>query len=522
MAKEWSEYVLGKSSGTPAGNDVVPYITDAGVVKFTNASNLGAGGAIQFRCGDPALPISAANRVATWPVPQAQTLFEVQAYLAGPATSGTFTVDINKNGVSILSTKLTIDAGEQNSVTAFIAPVISDAEFAKGDEISVDVDDAADGTASGLIISLLFAQAPAADTSPVITTSTLPDGSEGNSYSETIAVTGGDAPLAFVVQSGSLPTGLTLNATTGEISGTASAEGSYSFTIRVTDTNGDFDEEALEIEVLAPIAFLIDDNSLTTAVAYGVRKLRNAYSGAGIRVRRDSDDAQQDIGFDGEGLDWAAATSFASGADLFVTKWYDQSGNGNDLLQSTTGNQPGLDIANERVDFSVASETFLQVASTLDLSSTDAISIFSALVSGAVGGYVANHGNMNVDDSFFFGQGVSPLKYQLQMYNGAYDLKESTASAGAALFSAVCDRSEPVAGDKHKIWINGSTAGVTTVLEQGNSGVFGNVAFRLSGNLALTGFWDGQMKEFVIALHEVDNTVRGNVETNINDFYSIF
>lgn len=78
------------------------------------------------------------------------------------------------------------------------------------------------------------------------------------------------------------------------------------------------------------------------AAAYSVRKLRTAYTGSAIRVRRSSDNAEQDIGFSGGNLDTSALTSFCSGTNGFVTTWYDQSENGRNATQTTAANQPQI------------------------------------------------------------------------------------------------------------------------------------------------------------------------------------
>jgi 3D (Asp-Asp-Asp) domain-containing protein len=78
------------------------------------------------------------------------------------------------------------------------------------------------------------------------------------------------------------------------------------------------------------------------AAAYSVRKLRNAYAGSAIRVRRSSDNTEQDIGFSGGNLDTTALTSFCSGTNGFVTTWYDQSGNGYNATQTTAASQPQI------------------------------------------------------------------------------------------------------------------------------------------------------------------------------------
>jgi hypothetical protein len=79
------------------------------------------------------------------------------------------------------------------------------------------------------------------------------------------------------------------------------------------------------------------------AAAYSVRLLDKDYAGSCIRVRRASDNTEQDIGFDGNGdLDTGALTSFCTGTNGFVKTWYDQSGNAKDATQATTANQPKI------------------------------------------------------------------------------------------------------------------------------------------------------------------------------------
>jgi hypothetical protein len=67
----------------------------------------------------------------------------------------------------------------------------------------------------------------------------LPAGTTGHAYSQTITASGGTAPYTFQVTSGNLPAGLSL-AANGTLSGTpaVTSVGSYSFTVRATDANG--------------------------------------------------------------------------------------------------------------------------------------------------------------------------------------------------------------------------------------------------------------------------------------------
>ncbi len=69
-----------------------------------------------------------------------------------------------------------------------------------------------------------------------ITTANLPPATAGADYEARLSAAGGVGPNTWSVSAGSLPAGLTLNASTGEISGTPAARGTFSFTITVSDT----------------------------------------------------------------------------------------------------------------------------------------------------------------------------------------------------------------------------------------------------------------------------------------------
>jgi uncharacterized protein YjdB len=84
-----------------------------------------------------------------------------------------------------------------------------------------------------------------------ITTTTLPAGTRGVPYSQQLAATGGDgSSYAWTVQNGTLPAGLTLSAT-GLLSGTPTAAGSSTFTVRVT-SGGQNDTQSLTVVISNP------------------------------------------------------------------------------------------------------------------------------------------------------------------------------------------------------------------------------------------------------------------------------
>jgi hypothetical protein len=89
-------------------------------------------------------------------------------------------------------------------------------------------------------------------TPPQITTTSLPNGTAGQPYSQRVQATGGIGALVWTVSAGSLPAGLHLNPSGplgGTISGTPTSGGTFNFTVRITDSVGQTDTQDLSISV---------------------------------------------------------------------------------------------------------------------------------------------------------------------------------------------------------------------------------------------------------------------------------
>jgi len=79
------------------------------------------------------------------------------------------------------------------------------------------------------------------------------------------------------------------------------------------------------------------------AAAYSLRRLSSTYTGNLIRVRRSTDNAEQNIGYNSSNvLDTAALLSFVGTSSGFVTTWFDQSGNGQNATQTVALSQPRI------------------------------------------------------------------------------------------------------------------------------------------------------------------------------------
>jgi len=114
-------------------------------------------------------------------------------------------------------------------------------------------------------------------------------------------------------------------------------------TVSVTVTNATGTGNAKTATVTTSPFVGILDSLPASAAAYSVRRLRSAYTASLIRVRRSSDNTEQDIGFTiGGNLNTTALTTFCGANSCFIRTWYDQSGNARNATQTTNANQPRI------------------------------------------------------------------------------------------------------------------------------------------------------------------------------------
>ncbi len=93
----------------------------------------------------------------------------------------------------------------------------------------------------------------------IVNPATLPSGTVGVAYNQTITASGGIAPYSFAVTSGSLPSGLSLD-TSGVLSGTPDTAGFSNFTVTATDSNSDTGSRNYTLQIKDPGACLFCDD----------------------------------------------------------------------------------------------------------------------------------------------------------------------------------------------------------------------------------------------------------------------
>ena len=88
-----------------------------------------------------------------------------------------------------------------------------------------------------------------------ITTSSLPDGTIGVAYSQKVTVTGGTSPYTFLITTGALPAGLSLDPASGAITGTPTRTGVSNLTVQVTDAAQITTSKKLSLNIASSLAF---------------------------------------------------------------------------------------------------------------------------------------------------------------------------------------------------------------------------------------------------------------------------
>lgn len=110
----------------------------------------------------------------------------------------------------------------------------------------------------------------------------------------------------------------------------------------------------------------------SAAAAYSLRNLSWAYGGPVARVRRSSDSTEQD--FTATQVTDGTLTTFCGAGDGFVSRWYDQSGNGINATQATNANQPQIVLSGQlltqggkaAIRFNGTSARFIRSAFSVD------------------------------------------------------------------------------------------------------------------------------------------------------------
>ena len=135
-------------------------------------------------------------------------------------------------------------AGTISATGLFTAPTVSSDR-----SVTVTATSVADTTAKASATVSVNASTPPASPKLTIVTASVPDATSSSAYKATLAATGGQAPYVWAISSGTLPPGLSLDSASGVVAGTSGANGTFGFTVQVTDSAKARDTQALSLTV---------------------------------------------------------------------------------------------------------------------------------------------------------------------------------------------------------------------------------------------------------------------------------
>ena len=263
---------------------------------------------------------------------------------------------------------------------------------------------------------------------------------------------------------------------------------------------------ASTIQVPVSFSYLFDTYSTGVLAGYSMRKLSSTYEGNCIEVTQDGE-TFTNIGFTDNVLDESAINTIAAanGDPVYVSKIYDQSGNGEDMVQTTFSAMPqihnGIKIleVNNKPALYYDGTDFMQVNN-------------EHIISGAMGFYQVNS-NTNAGRGF----DSSNQSSNFTLLNFRFQLK----LAGTQKLYTL---SLPY--NNQRIWFGGRNS-ENSFLAKMNDNTYdissttstGDVKIQKLGSSA--SYYDGYIQEFVIYDNDQEST-SSDVITQINDFYEVF
>jgi len=245
------------------------------------------------------------------------------------------------------------------------------------------------------------------------------------------------------------------------------------------------------------------------AAAYSLRQLSVNYTGSAIRVRRSSDNAEQDIGFSDGLLDTASLSSFCGADNGFVTSWYDQSGNSNNATQITAINQPRIYDSSTGL-ITLGGQPALDFNSSFDFF-VDYLNMpnFSTFQNVTVASVIGDLLSSNFPSDNF------------STYYVKYDLWQ--AGLNATSFGPIVTTHQLnfllATNGANTLYNNNTAPSASPVTGAGSAGAISKIGARADLNNQT--FMQGKFQELVI--YQLDQTAnRLGIQNNINSHYNIY
>ena len=276
--------------------------------------------------------------------------------------------------------------------------------------------------------------------------------------------------------------------------------------------------------------YLLDTYSSSAIVGYSLRKLSSTAT-VSCRVRRSSDNVEQDIGFVGNNLDTSSLLSFIGANSGWIVKMYDQKGTGKDLTQSTASAQfqivnSGSLITNSKGQVTALTNSgdYLVTPTTLGIPNlTNGYSTF-----GVTEQVTQLGGGFNIDVLWSIGEPTSGGRlYDFGVIGttGSPTDYRSNVKAGANVINSAFSTGVKIIGStfkisNHNLYINNSLVGNNTATITAYTS---NVLLNINTSQWNVNTAPANQKFNEIILFNTDMTTEvNNINANINSYYGIY
>ena len=259
--------------------------------------------------------------------------------------------------------------------------------------------------------------------------------------------------------------------------------------------------DKIKLETYNP--FLLESYS-GAAAAYSVRLLDRGYTGSAVRVTTNGSDSLE-VGFLNNELDINAIETFANGSDVYVSTWYDQSGNGNNLSLQVLSDMPliavngSVNLINNKPVLKGDGNTKLNFTNTISLSGDFNIVNVSPFVQETMpfGGLSGNF-YYHLSDRIRYRMSGVTLDYY--GYNNTVEeqiLSNINRDSGSVTY-------------RHKGVLNTHSTSTTAAFDL-------TTAFTGNGSL-----YGPAMNQEIVIWEKEQSSALVDIETNINNYYNIY
>jgi len=261
------------------------------------------------------------------------------------------------------------------------------------------------------------------------------------------------------------------------------------------------------------------------SAGYSLRKLNTSYTGFAIKVQDTVGGSTLDVGFDSNGeLDTSAIISYGGSNDVFVETWYDQSGNSNNATQATSADRPKIYDGTTGVVITENGKPAVEFTSNSQILQSTSATAFTGVIENEL--YcVASYDTINVGNQYASGVqiggatrgvmiGTNSSNAQIRYHSNATNFE--VAVGGTIVAATQVLNGGTYDGTTRHARLNGASVGTNT--DVGNTGTAD--LYFIGKHPSLQGGTSKRVQESIIYAAYSGNEL--GIETNINDFYSIY